>query len=70
MTVLVGSSLEPIQCPTETIEGITYPATDANSSAVGPCPAGQSGSKTRFCKIDGTWDVPQGQCSMFYFFIL
>lgn len=50
-------------CASETVEGITYPETPMNSTYTGHCPAGKTGTITRFCTVDATWAAPVIACS-------
>ena len=51
-------------CSADTLEGITYPETYANNSVTMPCPDGFTGSKTRTCSSEGTWQTPTGDCGL------
>lgn len=50
-------------CPSEQLESLTWPATPAGETATLPCPAGQSGQKTRRCDETGAWEAVAGECS-------
>lgn len=50
------------RCPADTVEGVAFPETPANSTFTAQCPAGKSGSITRFCAVDATWQAPVNAC--------
>ena len=56
------SHLVARSCPADVVEGITFPETPANTTYTTQCPAGKSGSITRFCGVDATWQAPVNAC--------
>ena len=58
----IHSLIDTPKCPAETISGISYPQTDAGSSATVPCGQGFSGSYTRACSATGVWQSPTNDC--------
>ena len=52
----------PTQCASEVDGVITWPATNAGTTASFTCPSTHTGSPTRECAIDGTWQAASGSC--------